>query len=258
VNTIHPTAIIGPEVTLGTGNTIGPYSVIEGRVTIGDHNWIGPHVVIGMPGEMRGTHHYSPWAGETSDSAIVIGSHNVLREFTVVQQGSIRDTRIGSDCYIMDKVHVPHDAIICDGATLSAGAMIAGHVIVCPGANVGLASCIHQYAVIGAGAMVGMGAVVNRNIPPHAIAYGSPARVQRANEVGLRRKGVTDELIEAIDATLRAADIDALRRLVPTDTALYEAAIAANTAPGSKLPVGLLVGSLQGPDRAPALADTQR
>jgi hypothetical protein len=69
---------------------------------------------------------------------------------------------------------------------------------------------------------------------------------------------VTDELIEAIDATLRAADIDALRRLVPTDTALYEAAIAANTAPGSKLPVGLLVGSLQGPDRAPALADTQR
>lgn len=258
MNTIHPTAIIGPEVTMGSGNTVGPYSVIEGKVTIGDHNWIGPHVVIGMPGEMRGAYHYVPWAGETTDSAIVIGSRNVLREFTVVQQGSVRDTRIGDDCYIMDKVHVPHDAIICNGATLSAGAMIAGHVIVCPGANVGLASCIHQYAVIGAGAMVGMGAVVNRNIPPHAIAYGSPAKVHRANEIGLQRKGVDDGLIAALDTALRDSDLGALRRLVPADTALYEAAIAANTTPGSKLPVGLLVDSLSRAGQAPVLSDTGR
>ncbi len=258
MNTIHPTAIIGPEVALGSGNTIGPYCVIEGKVTIGDDNWIGPHVAIGMPGEVRGGHHYVPWAGETSEATIVIGNRNVLREFTVVHQGTVRDTRIGNDCYIMNKVYVPHDAIICDRATLSAGAMIAGHVIVCPGANIGLSACIHQHTVIGAGAMVGMGAVVTRHVPPHAIAYGSPAKVQRANEVGLRRKGAADDLIEALDTALRATDLDALRRLVPADTALYEAAIAANTAPGSKLPVGLLVGPRRGPDQAPALADTGR
>jgi len=34
--TIHPTAIVDPAATLGTGVRIGPYAVVEGPVTLGD------------------------------------------------------------------------------------------------------------------------------------------------------------------------------------------------------------------------------
>ncbi len=242
MNTIHPTAIIGPEVSLGTGNTIGPFTVLEGRVVLGDDNWIGPHVVIGAPGEIRGGDHRTSWADQASESPVVIGSRNVIREFTAVHRGSVRDTLIGDDCYVMNKVYVAHDAIICSGATLSAGVLLAGHVIVGPGANLGLGTCVHQRMVIGAGAMLGMGSVVTRHIPPHAVAFGSPARVQRANEVGLRRRGVDDQLIEALDRALKDSDHDAVRRLVPGDAAVHAAALEANATPGSKLPEDMLVG----------------
>ena len=61
MNQMHPTAVIGPDVKLGTGKTIGPYAVLLGNTEIGDDNWIGPHVVIGSPGEMRGGEHPVLW-----------------------------------------------------------------------------------------------------------------------------------------------------------------------------------------------------
>ena len=37
-NAIHPTAVLGPEVDLGSGNTIGPGVVLLGPLRIGDDN----------------------------------------------------------------------------------------------------------------------------------------------------------------------------------------------------------------------------
>jgi UDP-N-acetylglucosamine acyltransferase len=48
--------------------------------------------------------------------------------------------------------------------------------------------------------MIGMGSVVTRSVPPFALAYGSPARVRGANEVGMRRKGIADEDVASIAA----------------------------------------------------------
>jgi UDP-N-acetylglucosamine acyltransferase len=66
------------------------------------------------------------------------------------------------------------------------------------GANLGLGVSVHQRRLIGPGAMVGMGAVVTRDVPPWATAFGSPARVRTANVVGMRRSGLPEEAVEEI------------------------------------------------------------
>ena len=41
-NAIHPTAVLGPEVDLGSGTTIGPGVVLLGPLRIADDNGQGP------------------------------------------------------------------------------------------------------------------------------------------------------------------------------------------------------------------------
>jgi UDP-N-acetylglucosamine acyltransferase len=197
-NEVHPTAIIGPGVELGTDNVVGPYAVLTGPLRIGDRNWIGAHAVIGAAPEVRGHAHGLPWGGAPVGPGVELGDDTVVREFTTVHGGSSRATRIGSRCYLMNHVHVGHDSAVEDAATLSAGAVLAGHVEIGAGANVGISSALHQRRVVGPGAMVGMGAVVTRDVPPWATAFGSPARVRGVNEVGLRRQGLPDDDVAAV------------------------------------------------------------
>jgi UDP-N-acetylglucosamine acyltransferase len=197
-NQVHDTAVIGPGVELGEGNVIGPYAVITGPCRIGDRNWIGAHAVIGAAPEIRGGDHGLPWGGEPVGLGVEMGDDSTLREFTTVHSGTGRLTRIGSRCFVMNKVHVGHDGVIDDDVTLAANATLAGHVDVGAGANVGMASAVHQHRVVGPGAMVGMGAVVTRDVPPYAKAFGSPARVRGVNEVGMNRRGISADDIAAL------------------------------------------------------------
>jgi UDP-N-acetylglucosamine acyltransferase len=206
VNHIHPGVIIGPDVHLGTGNVIGPGTVLLGPMTIGDDNWIGPSVAVGTPGEMRHGAHPRPWDEPMGTGRVVIGDRNVIREFVTVQASETGTTRIGNDCYIMTKAHVPHDGRVEDGVTVSCSVLIGGHSIVQAGVTLGLGTVIHQRSTIGAGAMVGMGSVITKDVPPYAMAYGSPARVKGVNRVGMERSGIASEVIAALDEVYRSSD----------------------------------------------------
>lgn len=199
MNRVHPTALIGPEVELGTGNVVGPYAVILGPTTIGDDNWIGPHTAIGTPGEMRGGPHVAAWDGEIRGGGTVIGNRNVIREFATIQAPDVGQTRIGDDCYVMTKAHLPHDGVLEDGVTVACSVLIGGHGQIGAKANLGLGAVLHQELVVGPAAMVGMGSVVTKHVPPFAIAYGSPARVHGVNRVGMQRSEISAESIETLD-----------------------------------------------------------
>lgn len=197
-NRIHPTAVLGPGVELGTGNVVGPFAVVLGPCRLGDDNWIAPHAVLGTPPEIRGHDHGAAWDGDLVGRGVEIGDRTTVREQVTVHSGWEQPTRIGSDCLLMTKGHVGHDADLGDGVTTSSGALVGGHVVVGAHANLGLGTIVHQRRVIGPGAMVGMGSVVTRDVPPYAKAYGSPARVQGVNSVGMARQGMTDADIAAL------------------------------------------------------------
>lgn len=206
-NEIHPTAHVADGVELGTGNIIGPYAVILAPTTMGDNNWIGPHAAIGTPGQIRRGPHPTPDAHQ--GAGVVIGTGNIIREFSTVHQGSSEPTRLGDDTYLMAYSHVPHDAVVGSGVVLCNSVQVAGHSWIGPNVTVGLSAQVLQFSSIGAYAMVGMSSVITRDIPPFGLTKGSPARITGANRVGLERSGVSSDVIEQIDTYYKAGNTDA-------------------------------------------------
>jgi UDP-N-acetylglucosamine acyltransferase len=228
-NRIHPTAVVGAGVELGTGNIIGAYAVLVGPLTLGNDNWIAAHAVVGTPGESRGAVH--PVADAPCGNGCVIGNGNVLREFSSVHNGLHEITRIGNDCFVMAGAHVGHDVQLGNEVTIANAVMLGGHTWIGRRANVGLGAVVHQRSVIGAGAMVAMGAGVKAPIPPYATAAGSPARVGGVN----RRQALLPDAGNGDEATLaRLTDYYRSRELpadspdwLASDVSEYEQQLAA-------------------------------
>lgn len=198
MNSIHPTAIIVGDIDLGRDNVIGPHVVIYGPARIGDQNWFGAGAVVGAAPEVRGLSIGAESATSVDAGGVVIGHRNVIREAAQIHRGWQSSTTIGDDAYVMNQSYIAHDCILGDGVTLASSVLLAGHVQVGSGANLGLGTTVHQRRQVGVGSMVGMSAVVTRDLPPFAKAYGNPARVSGVNVVGMQRAGVSDAVIQRI------------------------------------------------------------
>lgn len=205
--TISRDAFIGGDVELGTGVTVAPFAVLNGPGTVGDYVWIGPHATIGTPAQIRQGDHPALGADAGDARGFVIGDRTVIREHATVHQGSESQTSIGTDCYIMFGAHVPHDAFVGDGVTLSNMVQLGGHTWIGVGANLGLGTVAHQRSVIGAYSMIGMGSVVTRPIPPFAVAYGAPAKVAGTNHRRLEQLGIDDTTIRRWSDVLAAGGL---------------------------------------------------
>lgn len=201
-NRIHPTAIIGTGVELGTENVIGPYAVVLGPCRIGDGNWIAPHVSIGGPAEYRGGDHPVGWESELTPNGVDIGDRNVVREFVTINGGLDERTLVGSDCYIMSGSHVGHDCALEDGVTITSAVRLAGHCRIWTRANLGMGTVVHQRTEVGPGAMVGMQSMVRRDVGPFVMTFGVPARPMGINTLGLQRWGCDESTITALEAHL--------------------------------------------------------
>jgi len=183
VNNIHPTAIIGPKVLLGDNNTIYPNTVIYGPTRIGDDNVIGPNVVIGTPGQDTRNPRY-----DSSECQIVIGNRNIIREFTAIQKPCYESlTILGNDIFLMQSVHIPHDAQISDKVVITPMCALAGITKILEGANLALGCTITQHSVIGHYSIVAMGAAVMKNVKPFSRFI--PNRKISVNEYAIKKFG---------------------------------------------------------------------
>ncbi len=183
MNNIHPTAIIGPKVLLGDNNTIYPNTVIYGPTRIGDDNVIGPNVVIGTPGQDTRNPRY-----DSSECQIVIGNRNIIREFTAIQKPCYESlTILGNDIFLMQSVHIPHDAQISDKVVITPMCALAGITKILEGANLALGCTITQHSVIGHYSIVAMGAAVMKNVKPFSRFI--PNRKISVNEYAIKKFG---------------------------------------------------------------------
>ncbi len=135
-----------------------------------------------------------------------IGPGTRIWQFTVVLPGAI----IGSNCNINAQVFIENDVKIGDRVTVKCGVQIwdgieiEDDVFIGPnvtftndltpkskrypsefkktlikrGTSIGANSTILPGISIGAYAMIGAGSIISREVPDHALIYGSPARIQ--------------------------------------------------------------------------------
>lgn len=182
-NDIHPTAVIEGDVQLGDGNTIGPFCHLRGPLVMGDDNLLSSHVCLGLPGQDTRDPRY-----DDSDKRVAIGSRNTIREFVSVQKACYEDvTTIGDDVFLMQGVHVPHDARLADHVVLTPMVALAGLVRVLRGANLALGSGVVQDIVVGHYSIVAAGAVARRHVRPFTRSI--PGRPDSVNHYAVAKLG---------------------------------------------------------------------
>ncbi|MCC6933072.1 MAG: acyl-ACP--UDP-N-acetylglucosamine O-acyltransferase [Deltaproteobacteria bacterium] len=195
---IGPYSVIGPYVKLAARCKVGPHAVIEGRTEIGEETRVFQFASVGaQPQDLK--FHDEP-------SRLVIGSHNMIREFVTLQPGTEHGgmlTTIGSHNLFMANSHVAHDCIVGDYNVFANSAALAGHVTIGNRIVVGGLVGIHQFVKVGDFAMLGGGAMVSRDVPPYCIAQGDHAELRGINIIALKRNKFSDEDILAIKKGFR-------------------------------------------------------
>ena len=205
---IGPYCIVGPDVTLGSGNRLISHVVIQGITAVGKNNVFHPNSVIGgIPQDLK-------YDGE--QSRLEIGDENQIREAVTIHVGTDKGggtTRIGNQNLLMVNAHIGHDAQIGDRCIIANNVMIAGHIVI--GNNVVLngAAGVGAFVTIGEFAYVAGAARIHHDVPPF-MKVSDDDRVRALNAIGLRRGGVSDEDIAALE--------DAARTLFSTRRPLAE------------------------------------
>jgi acetyltransferase-like isoleucine patch superfamily enzyme len=154
---VHPEAEVSPEAYVGAGTRIWrqahvrEHASIGRQCNIGKGVYIDAHVRIGSNVKIQ--NHVSIFEGVTLEDGVFVGPHV---------------------CFTNDLL--PR-AITPEGKLKSADEWEITPTLVKYGASVGAGSVIVCGVTIGEFALVGAGSVVTRDVQPHALVFGNPARL---------------------------------------------------------------------------------
>jgi acetyltransferase-like isoleucine patch superfamily enzyme len=134
---------------------------VTGTITVGDRTMLGPNISLAVA--TGGQIHIA------SDVSINQGSILSARHRISIGAG----TRIGDHCSIRDADHHLSEAPLTQSGFVGAPVTIGANVWI------GRLVTIMPGITIGDGAVIGAHSLVTSDIPTRAIAFGTPARVQR-------------------------------------------------------------------------------
>jgi UDP-N-acetylglucosamine acyltransferase len=190
---IGPFCVVGPSVRIGAGCKLLNSVTVAGYTTIGENNVFFPNCVIGTAPQDK------KFKGETT--YLEVGSNNIVREAVTMHSGTEKGggiTRVGSNNLIMVNAHIGHDAQIGNNCILSNNIMIAGHVLIHDNASLMGGTGVHHFVTIGEFAFTAGYAQIHHDAPPFCKIDGQN-RVRGVNAVGLKRAGVSDADINALE-----------------------------------------------------------
>ena len=196
---IGPFCHVGPRVTLQNGVRLRSHVSVTGITTLGEGCDLYPGVVLGGPGQIRGN--------DFTEGRLEIGAGCVLREMVSMHVGSRKGggiTKVGAHGYFMANSHVGHDCQVGEDVTFANSVALGGHALIGDSVIFGGLSAVQQFCRVGKGAMVGGLTGVNRDIIPYAMAFGAHVELAGLNLIGLKRRGLPRDTINAMRATFRA------------------------------------------------------
>jgi acetyltransferase-like isoleucine patch superfamily enzyme len=203
---IHPSAIISPKANLGANVSVGPFSIIYDNVDIGDNTVIDGFCEIGYPSKMaKGRRlvigkdsmirsHSVFYEGSTFGERLVTGHRVTIREMTNaglnMQVGTLGD--IQGHCDIGDYFRAHSNVHIGQKSKIGNFVWIFPYVVLTndphPPSDVSVGCAVHDYAAIATMSIVLPGVVVGehslvaahssvaKNVEPHTVVGGSPAK----------------------------------------------------------------------------------
>ncbi len=213
---IGPFCLVGRDVVLGDGVRLLSHAIVTGKTEIGARTVIHPQAVLGGEGQIR---------GNDFDGRLIVGEGCVIREGVTMNGGGRRGagiTTVGNNGYFMAMSHVSHDSHVADDVTFTNGAVIGGHSDIGQGVIIGGVSAVQQYCRVGKGAMVGGLTGVNTDVIPYGMAFGDHAVLAGLNLIGLKRRGVGRQAINALRAAFRAIFLNGKGSLLDRARAVKE------------------------------------
>ncbi len=175
--TILPGTMITGATTIGSWCRIGPDSTID-QSTIGDRCTIKNSVIESARLEDNVT--IGPF------SHLRVGAH-LAHGVRMGNFGEVKNSYVGAET---DMHHFSYlgDATVGERVNIAAGTITSNYnsltrqkypTTIGSDASIGSDSILVAPVTIGEGAMTGSGAVVNKDVPPHALVVGVPARLLR-------------------------------------------------------------------------------
>jgi UDP-3-O-[3-hydroxymyristoyl] glucosamine N-acyltransferase len=196
---IGPGSVIGPQCFIGADVTIGAQAflremvTIGARATIGERFWAQPGAKVGGDGfsyvtpEVSGVENVRKTLGDSGDAqaqswvrvhslgAVTIGDDVEIGTNATIDNGTIRDTVIGSGSKLDNQVHIGHntrigkDCLLCGQTGVSGSVDIGNNVVL--GGQVGVADNLF----VGDGVIAAGGTKILSNVPKGRVMMGYPA-----------------------------------------------------------------------------------
>ncbi len=183
--------LIGKNVKIGKNSIIGSNTIIEHDVIIGANSIIGSGVIIknsiigervvvqdnckiGLKGfgfiPLKGKNFKFPHIGR-----VVISNDVEIGSGCTVDRGSIDDTRIGTNSYLDNQIHIAHNVKIGSNCMIAGQVGFAGSSIVGDNVSIGGQAGISGHLKIGNNVKIGGGSGVVKDLEDNQVVMGYPA-----------------------------------------------------------------------------------
>lgn len=179
-----------------------------GAPVLGDFNMLSelrqvvPQVVVAFSncrGRLNVAHNVLSYGFSLANlihPSAIISQHARLEHGSIIMPGVIVNSgaHVGSNTILNTAASVDHECRIGDGVHIGPGARLSGLVTVGTATWIGIGSVIRESIHIGNDVLLGAGSLVLKDIPDGVVAYGSPAKVRRANIVSNQTQQLVDGL----------------------------------------------------------------